>query len=106
MLARDIVDRFKNSVRLALGQEFVALYWFGSSAAGEGGADSDIDLLLETRSPLSPHDRDQVADIAVDLCADSGVLLDIHYYTSEEMTGYPYSNSPFLEAVVREGVRA
>ncbi len=70
MIVRNIVDKFKNRVCSVLGQNLVTLYWFGSTATGKASLDSDIDLLIETTKPLTPQKRDQIADIAIDLCAD------------------------------------
>lgn len=106
MSVRNIVDIFKERVKFVLGPDFVSLYWFGSTATGKTNPESDIDLLLVIKSPLSPQDRDHVADIAIDLCSDYGFLLDIHYYTKGEMEQSPYSFSPFLKAVTNEGILA
>ena len=88
-----------------LGQNLLNVYWFGSTASQKATKDSDIDILLETRISLTSVERDKVADIAIDLCADYGVLLDIHYYTNFEMNHAPYAHSPFIKSVTSEGVR-
>lgn len=106
MSVRNIVDIFKKRVQSVLGNGFVSLYWFGSTATGKASPDSDIDLLIVTKESLSPRDRDHLADIAIDLCADYGFLLDIHYYTEKEMTQSSYLYSPFLESVTSEGICA
>lgn len=106
MNINDIVRTFKNRVKSVLGKGFVSLYWFGSTATGQANPDSDIDLIIVIKEPLTSQDRDHVADIAIDLCADYGFLLDIHYYTETEMTQSPYSVSPFLESVTSEGICA
>lgn len=105
MSVSDIVNIFRKRLFLNLGTNLVAVYWFGSTANKACNADSDIDLLVETTKPLTPSQRDQVADIAIDLCAESGLLLDIHYYTTKEMTHSPYSHSPFIESIMANGVR-
>ena len=106
MNAFDVVTSFKRRVQIAVGKKLAAVYWFGSTVHNEAQAGSDIDLLVETTKPLTASERDQVADIAIDLCAESGKLLDIHYYTTDEITHSPYAHSPFLESVRAEGVLA
>ena len=75
-----------------------------SRARGDGGGGSDYDLLLATRDEMTEQQRDLVADVAVDISADHGALLDIHYRTAESMTTPPQSFSPFIQSVLAEGV--
>ena len=102
-LTDPVVTEFSAGVRRALGPRLLAIYWFGSRARGAGTRDSDYDFLLETRQRLSERDRDVVADVAVDMSADKGVLIDIHYRTSEAIV-YGASHSPFIESVLAEAV--
>jgi predicted nucleotidyltransferase len=91
-------------VRQALGASLVAVYWFGSRARGQGSDESDYDFLIETAHHLSEEERDRVADVAVDLSADHGVLLDIHQRTSETLRRRrPFSL--FAHTVLLEGVQ-
>jgi predicted nucleotidyltransferase len=99
MNSKTVVETFEKRLTKALADQFVAVHWFGSSAENRVQQPGDIDLLLETRAPLTAYQRDQVADVAIDLCAQSGFLLDIHYYTSGEMMQWPYAISPFLSGV-------
>ncbi len=96
---------FSEKLRAVHGIDVVAVYWFGSRAIGEGKPDSDYDFMVETKSKLTERQRDAVADIAVDIAADYGVLLDIHYYTSKDIVNPPYSRSPFIMSVLEEGIR-
>ena len=98
-----VVEEFGARVRQVLGSRLRAIHWFGSRARGDGFSDSDYDFLLETKRRLSERDRDAVADVAVDLSADRGVLLDIHYRTTEAILRGA-SRSPFIESVLAEAV--
>lgn len=91
-------------VRKALGPRLAAIHWFGSRARGEGSKDSDYDLLLEIENEPTERQRDLVADIAVDISAEHGVLLDIHYRSAEGMREAPDSFSPFVQSVLDEGI--
>ncbi|MBW2172712.1 MAG: nucleotidyltransferase domain-containing protein [Deltaproteobacteria bacterium] len=101
----EIVEYFSARVRQILGTTVVGVYWFGSRVRERDKPDSDYDILLETTSVLSEEQRDAVADLAIDIVAEHSVLLDIHYYTSDEITRPPFSRSPFVHAVLEEGVR-
>lgn len=99
-----VVNEFSERVREALGSALVAIYWFGSRARGDGSGGSDYDILLETEDELTEQQRDLVADVAVDISADLGALLDIHYRTAKAMSTPPDSFSPFVQSVRAEGV--
>ena len=101
---RQIVEEFARRMRKALGENLLRLHWFGSRARSAGDEDADFDLLVETRDPLSDSQRDALADAAIDISADCGVLLDVHCYTQAELRGVPYSRTPFVQAVLEEGV--
>lgn len=99
-----VVSEFSARVRRALGSKLVRIYWFGSRAKGQGSAESDYDFLLETTRPLTESERDSVADVALDVSADRGVLLDIHQRTSAVMhRRRPFSL--FTQTVLQEALR-
>jgi len=106
MFASKIVQEFRSRIETVLAGNLQKVYWFGSSSRTQNDADSDIDLLVETKYPVNASQRDEIADVAIDLCAETGLVLDIHYYTSEEISTPPYSHSPFIETITREGVHA
>jgi len=101
---RQIVNGFARRAREALGENLLRLHWFGSRARGAGEEDADFDLLVETRDPVSDSQRNALADAAIDISADRGVLLDVHCYTRAELRDAPYSRTPFVHAVLEEGV--
>ena len=98
-----VVNTFAQAVRGVLGDKLVAIYWFGSRANNKGNADSDYDLLLETRETLTDAQRDRVLDITIHITAEHGCLLDVHYYTVAELHQRPVCNTPFIQNVMKEG---
>lgn len=100
-----VITDFSSRVRKVLGSKLVAIYWFGSRARGEGTPESDYDLLLETRGTPLENDRDAVADVAVDISAETGALLDIHYRTTETLS-QESAKSPFIDTILRDAVLA
>lgn len=99
-----VVREFVPRVREAMGGVLADIYWFGSRARGEDASDSDYDLLIETTRVLTERERDVIADIAIDVTAEHGVLLDIHYRSSEALRNPRESRSPFTQTVVEEGM--
>jgi predicted nucleotidyltransferase len=100
MIVQGYVDRAK----VALPGVIQHAYWFGSRARGMGHPDSDYDLLLETTTELSEMQRDALADIAIDLAAQYGSLLDVHCYSKRQLQGSKIGRSPFVQVVHKEGV--
>ena len=100
----DIANAFARGLRVALGANVAAVYWFGSRAVGRGSADSDYDILVETHEPVTDAERDAGADIAVDLTAEHGILFDVHYYSTAEFRSSPCARTPFIEEALQRGV--
>ncbi len=101
---KQVVEEFARRVRSVLGANLVHVHWFGSRVRETGDDDADFDLVIETREALSDSERDAVADATIDTSADHGVLLDVHFYTQSELRGVPYCRTPFVQAVLDEGV--
>ncbi len=99
-----IVQEYVDRARAALPMIILQAYWFGSRARGKGSPDSDYDLLLETATELNESQRDALADIAVDLAAEHGSLLDVHFYSQRQLQDNKIGRSPFVQGVHKEGV--
>lgn len=95
-----IVRNYVQSAHKLLGGQFLAAYWLGSRQRGEAFPDSDFDLLIETSDTLTLKQRDMLADVAIDLTADYGALLDIHFYTKEE---YGDSHCLVINPALKDG---
>lgn len=101
---RDIIEQYVNAARTILGDSFVRAYWFGSRARGEENPASDSDVLIETEKTVTSSQRDALADVAVDLAADYGVLLDVHFYPVNKPENKSKRISPFILSVHDEGI--
>ncbi len=73
---------------------------FGSRARGDGGEDSDLDLLIIAPSPLP---RWQRTVPIYRLLAGMGVAKDIIWWTPEEVEEWSGVRSHFINTVRREG---
>jgi predicted nucleotidyltransferase len=99
-----VVLEFAQRVRSALGQKLHAIYLFGSRARGDASPDSDYDFMLESNARLSADERDQVADITVDISGRNRVLLDVHYDLCSKMHGENRFLTPFRAEVLSKGM--
>ena len=100
LIVREYIDR----ARAALPGVIQRAYWFGSRSRGMGYPDSDYDLLLETVSVLTETQRDALADIAIDLAAQHGSLLDVHSYSQAQLQDTKIAHSPFVQTVHQQGI--
>lgn len=76
---------------------------FGSKARGEGGPDSDLDLLVILREGDSATKR-EVRRIGHRMAVTSNAVPSIVVYTRNEWLAREQSGSPFYRAVLRDGV--
>ncbi len=102
---KNIINSYVNFSKKLIGDNLVQIYFFGSRAIGNFSPSSDIDLLIETYNPISEETRDTLTDIAIDVAAVNGILLDVHYYTKNEMSSFPYNISPFIVNVIETGIK-
>jgi uncharacterized protein len=78
---------------------------FGSEARGDAAPDSDIDVFV-----MVQPDRDRsalesrVVDIAFDVNLESGVFISPTVVTRGEVNDPMLRETPFIEAVMREGI--
>jgi len=99
-----VVLEFAQRVRSVLGKKLHMIYLFGSRARGDASPDSDYDFMLESNAKLSAYDRDQVADITVDISGRNRVLLDVHYDLCSKMHGEHRFLTPFRAEVLSKGM--
>lgn len=76
---------------------------YGSRARGEGGPDSDLDLLVVVRDG-DWRLRFELLDLAGDLDQDHVVLPSVQVFTEEEWADMHRSESVYREAVERDGI--
>jgi len=79
---------------------------FGSKARGEDDAESDIDLLVLTRHPLTWQERDKITSILFGLELELDVVISTVIVSAEEWDHGLYQVLPIREEIERDGVRA
>lgn len=97
-----------DAYRKALTEQFPGLVEeiiiFGSKARGEGGPDSDLDVLLIVRNHAS-HLKRELRRVGYLLAATSDAVPSILAYSEEEWESRKRSGSPFRKAVERDAVK-
>ncbi len=97
------LEEFVRRVREALGANLVALKLFGSKARGEGGADSDIDVLV-VADDMSVEVEDRVLDVAIDVGLAHEVYVSPRVIARAVLDDPVWKITPFLLAIEKEGV--
>lgn len=97
------LDTFRQALAKQLPDLIEEIIIFGSKARGDAGPDSDLDLLVILREGGRDRKR-EVRHIGHHLAAVSEVVPSIMVYTREEWTLRKQSDSPFYQAVMRDGV--
>jgi predicted nucleotidyltransferase len=77
---------------------------YGSKARGNGGPDSDLDILLIVRNEAQAQKR-QLRRMGYLLAGESDVVPSILAYTHDEWEQRKKSGSPFRQSVERDEVR-
>jgi len=78
------------------------LVLFGSWARGEATGDSDLDLLVVLRDPVSPsREISQTSEFIGQLCLDHNILISRLFMGRSR---FETENSPLLRNIRREGI--
>jgi len=80
------------------------VFLYGSAARGEREPDSDYDVLVLLRLPLSAPQEDKLRDAIYELCLEREVVLSIMFYTIEEWDSPLCRVSPYRKNIEREGL--
>jgi uncharacterized protein len=96
----EIARRFSREIRSRLGDRVEDVILYGSVARGDDGEESDIDILVVSRS--DEKDLQFIAsDIAYDIAYDEGEMISVHVYPREHLV--KFGDISFFKTVVKEG---
>ena len=97
------LEEFLQLLWSALGKNLLEAKLFGSKATGRGQPDSDIDVLVVVnRNGAETEDR--VLDIAFDVNLKHDVYISPRVINRSILSDPVWSITPFLRAIVKEGI--
>jgi len=100
---RSVAERLAGELAQSLKGEVEAIVLYGSVAVGEASEDSDIDILVVTKS-RSRNLYYKISSIRTRVDLDNGTLTTLIHMSRDEFEFHLKSGSPFLEDVLRDGV--
>lgn len=99
---RQALDELKYKLTHEFDIESLALY--GSAARGEASAESDLDLLILTKRPLTRPARHQITDLAFEINLHYGTNLSTVVVDRDSWETGAFSVLPFREEVLKDSV--
>jgi len=76
---------------------------FGSKARGQGGQDSDLDVMIE----IPDYDRamvEEIDDIIYRINLEHDVFISALFFGKDELEEGPMSEAPIYKVIQREGI--
>lgn len=102
-VALNVAKLFAQQVHELAPQALIKL--FGSAARGRLQEFSDIDIYVELPDEAdSPELRERISDIAWEVGLEHGQVIQQVTYRKGEVWDSPLRSSPFIKAVMREGI--
>ena len=77
---------------------------FGSVARGEATDESDVDILILTKKPISYDEENAIYDTVFEVNMEYDANLSVVVMPREKWDSPLWSLSPLHQAIVREGV--
>ncbi len=101
-LDRQIVAKFAHRLKQVVSVRDVRV--FGSRARGNAAPDSDLDVFVVVES-CTPQLRQRINDIAWEVGFEDDRIISPLVATSKQIEQGPFSASPLLLAIEKDGVR-
>lgn len=98
-----IVERFRKEC-LQYKDEIEAIYFFGSRAQGRERPDSDYDFLIVVKE-VNKNFRERVYNIVIDILLETGKLISLKILTKNDFLKFSQIGLPFIENVLKEGIK-
>jgi predicted nucleotidyltransferase len=102
-LREEIIDDFLDRIFPVM-DEIREIHLFGSRCRDDWRPDSDYDLLIV----MEKKDRaivNKLYDAVMDILLDTGRLISLKIFSVEEFQRLRSLNTPFIQNVMKEGVR-
>ena len=98
-----LLEKFKKDILARFPKQIVSLTLFGSQARGDAKKDSDVDILVVTRSS-DWHLGDQIGEIAYNLLLETGVYISTKVMSRERYDYLREIQAPFINNVSKDGI--
>jgi len=95
-----IIEKVSKSLVKA-GVPLKGLYFFGSRAKELQTKESDYDIAVIIKLPVSRKIKDEVRSVVYEIMLEHDVVIDTHIYSESEIDK---PATPFREAIRKEGV--
>jgi uncharacterized protein len=98
------LDSYRAAIAARFGPLVSSIIVFGSKARGDATPDSDLNHPLLVIEEGDWRLKSELADVAYELAIGTDIMPSVKIYTRAEWEQLRESESPFREAVTREGV--
>ncbi len=94
-------EEFARRTRRALGDSVHGILLYGSTARGEAGERSDVDVMVVLTETPTGQQRDELIEVAFDVCLEYGVEIIPNIQSKERFESR--QDHPFVQTVCGEG---
>lgn len=94
-------EEFARRIRGALGDSIHEILLYGSTARGEADERSDVDVMVVLTGTTTGQQRDELIEIAFDVCLEYGVEIIPNIQSKERFESR--QDHPFMQNVREEG---
>jgi predicted nucleotidyltransferase len=97
-----IITEFRQALEKIYGDKLISLVLFGSQARGDATEDSDIDVMVILKSPVSPGDEIfRMGEVKNQINLKHDQLISVLPISEED---FLCKDTPLLENIRREGI--
>ena len=97
-----IISDFRQELEKLYGDRLLKLVLYGSQARGDATEDSDIDIMVVLKSPVSPGDEIfYMGEVKNQINLKYNQLISVLPISEED---FSYKNTPLLDNIRREGL--
>lgn len=94
-------EEFARRIRSAFGDFIHEILLYGSTARGEAGDRSDVDVMVVLTGTANGQQRDELIEVAFDICLEYGVEVIPNIQSKERFESR--RDHPFMQTVREEG---
>lgn len=100
---KEIITEFKSKIKEQYPEEVMSIMVFGSKARGDSKEESDIDIMVVTKSD-DWQIGDQIRDIGYSLELKHNLVLSIQVVSQNHIDHLKKIHSQFMQNIEREGI--